>query len=414
MNLLIVDDQKEIAESLKNDIDWASLNFNKVFTAASAKEAKMIMRNFPVEALLTDIEMPEEDGLSLFKWVRENYPDIEGVFLTSHADFAYAQKAMHMGGFDYILQPARYGDIEETMRKLCLRIKDKKDVKQLENMLEAVQEQRNNILSGLLYQMSLGREESANQLYGNFPEIFKVEGESCIFPMLVKVQKWRAESSSWNEKLMRLVFSNVIEELFEAVGGKAAASSFNDNMYMVLLVVPRKSLDMGFFKKQIEAFYKFIDTNMDFRIAVFPLDASGRKFTEIFKILNSRAVSMTKCGIFWDDDELEYEGTAQDPIAIAKKYISENLNKNISRTEVAELIHLNEEYFSRLFKQGTGLTFKDYIQKKKIDRAKILLTESSLSISIVASKVGYDNLSHFSKMFRKITGYTPQEYRKKR
>ena len=105
------------------------------------------------------------------------------------------------------------------------------------------------------------------------------------------------------------------------------------------------------------------------------------------------------------------EGEAE-PVQKAVSYIKANLNKNISRTDVAELVHLNEEYFSRLFKQQTGETFKDYILLEKMNMARTLLERSNLSISIVASKVGYDNFSHFSKMFKKLTDMTPQEYRK--
>ena len=93
-------------------------------------------------------------------------------------------------------------------------------------------------------------------------------------------------------------------------------------------------------------------------------------------------------------------------------YIANNLNKNFSRKDVADSVYLNEEYFSRLFKQHTGLTFKEYIAVERMKEAKKLLRESKLSISIIASKIGYDNFSYFSKIFKKATGKTPQEYRR--
>ncbi len=97
---------------------------------------------------------------------------------------------------------------------------------------------------------------------------------------------------------------------------------------------------------------------------------------------------------------------------MAIRFVKKNLNKNISRTEVAEHVHLNEEYFSRLFRQQTGATFKDFVLSEKMNEAKTLLAHSRLSIGIIASKIGYDNFSHFSKMFKKMTNLTPQEYRK--
>ena len=63
MNVLLVDDQRAVVESLKKGICWEHLEVEQVFTTSSAKEAKLILRNFPVDILVTDIEMPEEDDL---------------------------------------------------------------------------------------------------------------------------------------------------------------------------------------------------------------------------------------------------------------------------------------------------------------------------------------------------------------
>lgn len=84
-----------------------------------------------------------------------------------------------------------------------------------------------------------------------------------------------------------------------------------------------------------------------------------------------------KSGIFRLADiaggKQEKDGAEDEPVQRAVAYIKANLNKNISRTDVAELVHLNEEYFSRLFKQQTGETFKDYVLLEKMNMAKTLL-----------------------------------------
>ena len=77
MNLLIVDDQSTVVNGLKKNLNIQKPGIDKVFTATSAKEARLIMMSFPVDILLTDIEMPEEDGLSLFRWTMEKYPQID-------------------------------------------------------------------------------------------------------------------------------------------------------------------------------------------------------------------------------------------------------------------------------------------------------------------------------------------------
>lgn len=105
------------------------------------------------------------------------------------------------------------------------------------------------------------------------------------------------------------------------------------------------------------------------------------------------------------------ESTKADCVEVAKEYIHDHINQNISRKEVANLVFLNEEYFSRLFKTRVGMNFKDYVMKEKMDLAKKLLVSTNFSVGIIASKVGYDNFSYFSKMFKESEQMTPLDYR---
>lgn len=414
MNVLLVDDQRAVVDSLKQNIHWDSIPVEKVYTACSAKEAKMVLRNFKIDVLITDIEMPEEDGLSLYKWVKDNTPGVEGVFLTSHADFEYVREAIHMGGFDYILQPVRYEDVEETLKKLLIRLKKQKRINHLENTRELIYEQRNTVLDGLLLKATLGKKDEVNQLYESFPDIVSKKSQDVLaFPVLVQVVRWQGISEIWNEKLLRFMLCNVMDELFEIANPFIAVSSLDRDTYWILLILDKKKVDFSFYKHRIEDFYSFIESNMEFTAAIYPASGGKVNFWDIYEQLNKimSENKARKSGVFWTKEKGTQAASA-DEIYNAKKYIAENISRKISRSEVAAHVHLNESYFSRLFHQQTGLTFKEYILFEKMELAKELLRNSKLSVSIVASKVGSDNFSHFCKMFKKITNQTPQEYRK--
>ena len=94
LNLLIVDDQITVTDSLKEGLSGRTAGIEEIFTANSAEVARLIMKSFPVDIILADIEMPEENGLSLLKWTLEEFPEMVGIFLTSHAEFAYAKEAI--------------------------------------------------------------------------------------------------------------------------------------------------------------------------------------------------------------------------------------------------------------------------------------------------------------------------------
>lgn len=215
MNVLLVDDQKAIVDSLKNGIRWENLPVEQVYTACSAKEAKLVLMNFAVDVLISDIEMPEEDGISLCQWAKKKFHSLECIFLTSHADFEYAKKAIQMNSFDYILQPVRYEEVERALRNVWEKIRQSKKILQIMDTQKVVLEQRSTILDAMVSKMLRGKGEDADQIYLHFQEMFRTEYEECvIYPLLIQIRKWKKITNVWDEKLVRLVLGNVMEELF--------------------------------------------------------------------------------------------------------------------------------------------------------------------------------------------------------
>lgn len=96
----------------------------------------------------------------------------------------------------------------------------------------------------------------------------------------------------------------------------------------------------------------------------------------------------------------------------AMDYIEGRLGETVSMKEVAEHLHVNASYFSVLFKEQTGLTFTEYMTRRRIQRAKELLGGTRLSIAQIAEQVGYQTDKYFVKVFRSMEGTSPGQYRK--
>jgi len=79
---------------------------------------------------------------------------------------------------------------------------------------------------------------------------------------------------------------------------------------------------------------------------------------------------------------------------------------------VARLFHYNEKYLGRLFKKETGQTFKEYINKKRIQIAQNMLLNTNYTVTEIAVQTGYNNVTYFNRIFKKIKGVTPTAYRK--
>ncbi|WHH59079.1 helix-turn-helix domain-containing protein [Petroclostridium sp. X23] len=93
------------------------------------------------------------------------------------------------------------------------------------------------------------------------------------------------------------------------------------------------------------------------------------------------------------------------------EYINENLSKDISLNEVADLIGFSRAYVSKIFKDYTGKNYTDYVNGNRIEKAKQLLKDSQLSIKEVGFRVGFNSIQTFMRTFKKYEGITPGQYR---
>lgn len=98
-------------------------------------------------------------------------------------------------------------------------------------------------------------------------------------------------------------------------------------------------------------------------------------------------------------------------IRIAKKYIAENYQSNISMSSMAELVNLSAVYFSVLFKREVGTNFLDYLNQYRLEASKKLLKQVKYNINEVAALSGFQDSRYFSKLFKKTFGITPTDYR---
>lgn len=98
-------------------------------------------------------------------------------------------------------------------------------------------------------------------------------------------------------------------------------------------------------------------------------------------------------------------------IKSAMMYISKHFNTPLTLEEVSEHVHLHPSYFSSMFKQSAGSSFKEYLNMVRIEESKRLLANTTFSIIDIAIAVGFEDQSYFSKVFKKYTGLTPKQFR---
>lgn len=105
-------------------------------------------------------------------------------------------------------------------------------------------------------------------------------------------------------------------------------------------------------------------------------------------------------------------GLPQRKLQQAIEYINENLREDLTISAIANHLEMSQYYFSRLFKQSTGISPYHYVMQRRIERAKHLLRTTSLSVAAIAAQVGFSTQNQLAIQFRKFTGTTPSGYRK--
>ncbi|MFD0959890.1 AraC family transcriptional regulator [Paenibacillus chungangensis] len=94
-----------------------------------------------------------------------------------------------------------------------------------------------------------------------------------------------------------------------------------------------------------------------------------------------------------------------------QRYVDSHLQRELTVEELASVLHLHPNYFSKYFKRHFGVSPLKYVSRKRMEHAKLLLKTSSQSIKEIAQATGFEDANYFSKTFRREVGYSPTEYR---
>ncbi len=126
--IMIIDDEPVVREGLEVLIDWPGLDCQIIATADNGAAGLQDILRLKPDIVLTDIKMPYLSGLEMAAEVKKTHPEIEFVLLSGYSEFSYAQEAIKIGTFSYLLKPVEELELIETIEKLVMKIKQRKEV----------------------------------------------------------------------------------------------------------------------------------------------------------------------------------------------------------------------------------------------------------------------------------------------
>jgi two-component system, response regulator YesN len=541
-NALIVDDNQMILEALGKIIDWDKYGYKLVGKAYNGLEALEISKRENIDILLTDIKMPEMDGLQLIREIKSAKPDIKIIILSAYNEFSLVREAFKLGASEFILKteldPSFLGNQLVNLSKE--QDDEKKERDKLKKLSEQVQKYIDHSKATDVELQQNGRfirDRLLNELVRGYISVQELimhkreyislrfcEGKYAIIYLCIDNQKMLL-SKTWknDERLLSYAVLNIIDELldkfgvgdsFEVTGGefcillcfnqsekenekekviinifKELTSSLEKTLKIKIsagasiqakqatlpilyaeanqacqlrvlygrdtiifnsqniknnikndletgkrleylkntlvtlnpdvirssaesLIVNPASVTFGDFEEIIHLYQKYSLVLFDF-IEQNVLESECNDLMDKFYNYVYNMGSVTELNK-WLKAVLEAisrgVSTGNSLIRQVKKYINEHFSEDLSLQNIAEAIGVSSSYLSKLIIKELGVSFTDYLNNFRIQKAKELIQHSTLKIYEIAEKVGYGSIEHFSRVFKKVTGKSPKEY----
>lgn len=136
---------------------------------------------------------------------------------------------------------------------------------------------------------------------------------------------------------------------------------------------------------------------------------SEAQYRPMLQLLRIFAGHLSECA---NALNLEAESVASASVTKAKTVVLAHLEDELSLRRVAKIVNLSAGYFSEIFHKTTGLTFTDYVTRMRVEKVKHLLSNPRLQITTIAYDTGFKSLSQFNRVFKRICGSSPRQYRK--
>lgn len=415
MTILLIDDQPSILSALLAGIQWHMLGITSILTANSAAKARRLLAEHSVDIVVSDIEMPNEDGLSLLSWARENGYNFECILLTAHADFFYAKQAISLNVFDYIVQPARFDDIARSVVKAMQKIQEsRKHISPPHPFNAAV----NNIGIYTLLKNWPDYETAAiypNELKERMNQLHRF-GINCTEDTQCLIMSICCSNPASRQPDPFLDACNVyFEKLQQVFSTSGIACSTPDRHFLIVLfaTLPPSSeiallshFNTTIKKSEPEAYARFTFAELQF------LKNALDVITAQQAALGDHA-GLTH--IHFDSAPLQSSLSGRNPYGqyrnMIRGYILEHIAEPISRQDIADMLHLSADHVSVIVRNTENMTVKEMINSMKMAHARRMLQDTKIPIGEVARRCGFDSSAYFSKIYRDTYSITPTQER---
>ncbi len=382
--LLIVEDESWIRMGLECIMDWKALGVELIPSAANGKEALERVREQTPDIVLTDIRMPEMDGLELMRRLRQAHPQIKLIVISGFGDFSYAQQAIRYGAFSYVLKPIDENTLEAEIRRCIWEI-------------AARDSARISAESGT----TDNAKKLRSWLEGHAPHADAArEGPRLVRVALLHIE-W-AKDSPFDDVLARTMHKLLDRYITGMMGKLIAASAEMDEGLAYLLDAD----DDRRLHEMLDRLNVVGISDLGFSVLLGISEPVDRQAdgTQVYRQV---------CACLDEMLETDRQANPRSIVAEASEYINANIaDPKLSLSSISAALHINHSYLSHAFRVDTGTNVTNYIMQKRVELAVRQMQDTRKSLEQIAQQVGYPNIQYFIRVFKKMVSVTPAQYRK--
>ncbi|WP_026885865.1 response regulator [Clostridium beijerinckii] len=408
MKIIVVDDDKIIRIGLSKIIKRLFDEHEVVNEFQNGLAALQYLKENEEEVnlVITDIKMPVMTGIELIEKAKRelNKPPLF-VVLSGYDEFNYVRDTMKAGAINYLLKPIKQEDLKNIMQEAETKIKDNEKNHRLLN--KSIEVLKKDFFKYILF-TNKEIDFKTNELLLENMQL----NEGYIYKMVI-VQRKEDDTNIFKE------FMSCILTAYNKI--EYEAFSLEDCIYTIFYFDKKQYENIDLINEKIESETEvFVNNSRNVYIL--------RYTDKVWKLReNYKLVKKLKENMCYDNSSKKYFVNESDKlletlnsesnnpnvvvISLAKQYIINNFNKNITLKDVANEVLLSQNYLSELFKKEVGEGFYDFLSSYRIKKAKELLLTTNLKIYEIGQKVGYNDSITFGRAFKKIAGTTPNNFR---
>lgn len=462
--LLIVEDEKRERDSLYELITTHFSHAFEVDKAANATDAIAQCHQQNYDVIISDINLPMMNGLDFIAHIKTFMPQTLVYMLTSYHYFQYGMRAMELKVKDFLLKPIQWETLQQCLNDALQELSEGNKEAKLKQKMEEV---KVLLEKDLVYAMIEKKEDTYIQhlfdileckpkgvfaICGNNMEAVKqwAKQEQLLllqaryydtyvgYVILEKIYSQK-QYNIWSEWFLRhrirfgsihcavcdyaLSFEEAMHQPQTTLKYYLASDEHANIYFQKLLEQIRYAiykLDESLICYEEQRFIQqnenLEDTTRNMRMEQLHIilnQAYGgsvgtyQKESDLFQPIYQMIEMMKE---HTQDAILLKNGSLDEQVAKALRYISMHFDKKISLNDLAEYLQLTPFYVSRLLKEKTGVTFSEILTHCRIQHAKKLLLQKDASIVEISKSCGFLSTNYFVKVFRKMTGKTPKEY----